>query len=103
MIWLTIIISGLLTFGARFSMIGIFKDRQLPELVRRLLVYVAPATLAAIILPDILTQNNQISLAQNPQIPAFLVAVGVAFVTRNVIVIIISGMVALWLIEAFLW
>ena len=102
MIWLTMIISGLLTFAARFSMIGIFKDRAIPEIMRKLLTYVAPSALAAIILPDVLFMNGQIALTNNPEIPAFLIAVAVAIFTRNVIVIIATGMVALWLITAFL-
>lgn len=101
MIWVTMIISGLVTFAARFSMIGILKDRAIPDVMRRLLTYVAPAALAAIILPDVLLVDGHMALTNNPEIPAFLVAVGVALFTRNVIVIITSGMFALWSITAF--
>ena len=101
MIWITMIISGLLTFAARFSMIGMFKDRAIPDVMRKLLTYVAPSALAAIILPDVLLIDGNLAFVGNPEIPAFLVAVGVAFFTRNVIVIIASGMIALWLITAF--
>lgn len=101
MIWVTMIISGLVTFAARFSMIGILKDRAIPDVMRRLLTYVAPAALAAIILPDVLLVDGRMALTNNPEIPAFLVAVGVALFTRNVIVIITSGMFALWSITAF--
>jgi len=101
MIWITMIISGLLTFAARFSMIGMFKDRAIPDLMRKLLTYVAPSALAAIILPDVLLIDGKLAFVGNPEIPSFLVAVGVALFTRNVIVIIASGMIALWLITAF--
>ena len=101
MIWITMIISGLLTFAARFSMIGMFKDRAIPDVMRKLLTYVAPSALAAIILPDVLLIDGKLAFVGNPEIPAFLVAVGVALFTRNVIVIIASGMIALWLITAF--
>lgn len=101
MIWITMIISGLLTFAARFSMIGMFKDRAIPDVMRKLLTYVAPSALAAIILPDVLLIDGKLAFVGNPEIPSFLVAVGVALFTRNVIVIIASGMIALWLITAF--
>ena len=101
MIWITMIISGLLTFAARFSLIGMFKDRAIPDVMRKLLTYVAPSALAAIILPDVLLIDGKLAFVGNPEIPSFLVAVGVALFTRNVIVIIASGMIALWLITAF--
>lgn len=101
MIWITMIISGLLTFAARFSMIGMFKDRAIPDVMQKLLTYVAPSALAAIILPDVLLIDGKLAFVGNPEIPSFLVAVGVALFTRNVIVIIASGMIALWLITAF--
>ncbi len=102
MIWAVMILSGLATFLARFSMIGIFKDRAIPDVMRRLLTYVAPSALAAIILPDVMLKDGAITIMGNPEIPAFLVAVGVAFFTRNVMVIIASGMMALWLITTFI-
>jgi len=82
-------------------MIGMFKDRAIPDLMRKLLTYVAPSALAAIILPDVLLIDGKLAFVGNPEIPSFLVAVGVALFTRNVIVIIASGMIALWLITAF--
>jgi branched-subunit amino acid transport protein len=100
MIWAVMIFSGLVTFAARFSMIGMFKDRSLPHIIRQLLTYIAPAALAAIILPAVLIVEGQLALSDNPQLPAFIIAVAVALFTRNVIVIIASGMAALWLITA---
>jgi branched-subunit amino acid transport protein len=94
------IFSGLLTFTARFSMIGLFRDKSLPGLMRRLLTYIAPSALAAIILPEVLYAGGELVLLGNPQVPAFIIAVLVALFTRNVIVIIASGMVALWVISA---
>ena len=78
MIWITMVLSGALTFAARFSMIGVFKDRQIPNVMRKLLTYVAPSALAAIILPDILLVEGDIAVLNNAQVPAFLMALGVA-------------------------
>ena len=101
MIWITMVLSGLFTFAARFSMIGFFKDRTIPDAMRKLLTYVGPSALAAIILPDVLLMDGHLTISGNAEILAFLVAVGVAIFTRNVIIVITSGMVALWLINAF--
>ena len=99
-LWGVIVASGLLTFAGRFSMIGIFHNRELPEVIKRLLAYVAPAALAAIILPDILLVDGAIALTTNAQIPAFLLAAVVAYFSRNVMATITTGMIALWLIES---
>ncbi|MCE2517674.1 MAG: AzlD domain-containing protein [Alphaproteobacteria bacterium] len=99
-LWGVILASGLLTFAARFSMIGIFHDRELPELIKRLLAYVAPAALSAIILPDILLVEGDITFTGNAQIPAFILAAVVAYFSRNVMATITTGMIALWVIES---
>jgi branched-subunit amino acid transport protein len=102
MIWLVMILSGLANFASRFSMIGIFRDKSLPVIIRQLLSYIAPSILAAIILPAVVIVEGHLILSGNPQIPAFIFAVVVALFTRNVIVIIASGMAALWLLSALL-
>ena len=38
-IWLVMIASGLLTFAARFSMIGLFQDRELPQIIKQISVH----------------------------------------------------------------
>lgn len=99
-IWLVMIASGLLTFAARFSMIGLFQDRELPQIFKKILTYVAPSVLAAIIIPDVLLIEGAVMVMGNPKIPAFLLAMVAAALTRNVLVTISTGMVALWVITA---
>ena len=99
-IWLVMITSGLLTFAARFSMIGLFQDRELPQIFKKILTYVAPSVLAAIIIPDVLLIEGAVMVMGNPKIPAFLLAMVAAALTRNVLVTISTGMVALWVITA---
>ena len=100
-IWLVMIASGLLTFAARFSMIGLFQDRELPQIIKQILTYVAPSVLAAIIIPDVLRIDGAVMVLDNPKIPAFLLAMVAAALTRNVLVTISTGMVALWVITAW--
>ena len=101
-IWLVMIASGLLTFAARFSMIGLFQDRELPQIIKQILTYVAPSVLAAIIIPDVLLVDGAVMVLDNPKIPAFLLAMVAAVLTRNVLVTISTGMIALWLISVWI-
>mgnify|MGYP000467996035 CR=1 FL=1 len=80
-------------------MIGVLHDRQLPASIRQLLVYVAPAALAAIIVTDILWVDGDIAISNNAQIPAFIIAAVVAYLSRNIMATITAGMIALWIIE----
>ena len=100
-IWLVMIASGLLTFAARFSMIGLFQDRELPQIIKQILSYVAPSVLAAIIIPDVLLIDGAVTVLDNPKISAFLLAMVAAALTRNVLVTISTGMIALWVITAW--
>ena len=100
-IWLVMVASGLLTFAARFSMIGLFQDRELPQIIKQILTYVAPSVLAAIIIPDVLLIDGAVTVLDNPKIPAFLLAMVAAALTRNVLVTISTGMIALWVITAW--
>lgn len=102
LIWLVMIASGLLTFAARFSMLGLFQDRELPQLLKQVLTYVAPSVLAAIIIPDVLLIDGTVMVMDNPKILAFLLAMVAAALTRNVLVTISTGMIALWLITAWI-
>lgn len=102
MIWIVIIMAGLMTFAARYSMIGLFGDRQIPESMKRLLGYIGPAVMAAIIAPEVLTVDGIITITDNPRIPAFIGAAVVAFLSRNVPLTILTGMLLLWGTEFFL-
>jgi len=99
MIWAVMITAGLMTFAARYSMIGLFGDRPIPASLKRLLGYVAPAVMAAIIAPEVLVIDGVITLADNARIPAFMGAALVAFWSRNVPLTILAGMLLLWGIE----
>ena len=79
-------------------MIGLVGSRELPERLKRLLEYVAPAVLASIIAPEVMLVDSAITLT-NPKIPAFILALGVALLTRNVLATIATGMATLWLLE----
>ena len=95
-IWVIMIIGGLLTFGTRLSFIFLLDRIKVPDWFRRGLRFVPMAVLSAIILPELTSPNGTLFVSwRNPQLLAGLVAILVAWKTKNVLLTIFSGMVAL--------
>ena len=103
MIWLAIIISGLFTFLTRFSFIGGLAGRPLPATVRAMLGYVTTAVLTAIIASEVLVINDHFTIMNNPQIPAFLLAAIIALIFRNIVLTIVTGLLALWICQHMIY
>ncbi len=98
--WLIIIVGGLLTFAMRFSFIYFFGRVEIPAALRRSLRFVPPAVLSAIILPELLLPAGQLDLSLgNHRWLAGLVAVLVAWRTRNTLLTILAGMAALLILQ----
>lgn len=96
-LWLTILASGIVTFLLRLSFIALHGRVILPEWFTRALTFVPIAVLSAITVPDILIQNNALNVSPlNPRLLAAIVAVLVAWRTKNVTVTIVVGMIVLW-------
>jgi len=102
MMWFTILGMGLITYSIRLSLIAAIGSAELPGLFRRGLAYVPPAVLSAIIFPELLQPRGELELSLgNAHLLAGLLASLVAWRTRNVLLTIISGMIVLWLLQAF--
>ena len=83
--------ASFLVFATRFSM---------PPALDRFLRYVPAAVLAALVAPGLFKHSGKLDYSlSNPQIYAGMVAILVAWKTRNVLVTLIAGMLALWLIQ----
>ncbi len=101
-IWLVMFFGGLITFGMRFSFIYLFGKFEVPEVMRRALHYVPPAVLSAIIFPEVFLPNQQLDLSLgNHRLLAGLMAVVVAYFTKNTLITILTGMIALVLLQIF--
>ena len=95
-IWLIMIAGGLITFGMRFSFIYLFGKLEIPETLRRALHYVPPAVLSAIIFPELFYNDGGLNLTwANTRLFAGLIAIAVAWFSKNTLVTIIVGMIAL--------
>ena len=96
---LIIIISGLITYFLRFSMISLIKKDMLSEKTRILLSYVPSAVFPALIFPAVLLENSGSFVSYNdPKIIAILVAILVGYFSKKIIATIISGLVSYWII-----
>ncbi len=102
-IWLVLLIGGLLTYATRLSFILLLEKVQTPEWFKRGLRFVPLAVLSALILPELALPGGSLQLTwRNPQLLAGLVAIVVAWKTKNVLLTIAAGMVALLAIQAVL-
>jgi branched-subunit amino acid transport protein len=100
-IWLVFLLGGLLTFGMRFVFIYLLGRFEVPETMRRALRFVPPAVLSAIVFPELMIRSSgQIDLSlANFRLLAGIVAVLVAWRTKNTLLTILAGMVALLLLQ----
>jgi branched-subunit amino acid transport protein len=102
-LWLIIILSGLTTYGIRLSFIAAHGRVAMPLWATRALTFVPMAVLSAIILPEVVVRNELVDLsAGNPRWIAALLAVLVAWRTKNVWLTIAIGMLALYALQAIL-
>jgi branched-subunit amino acid transport protein len=99
-IWLVMLVGGLITFGMRFSFIFLFGKFHIPETVRRALHYVPPAVLSAIVFPELFLHKGALYLSfGNVRLLAGLIAMAVAGFTKNTLVTILAGMLALFVLQ----
>jgi branched-subunit amino acid transport protein len=102
MIWITMITSGLLTFAMRFVMLSGAAPRKLPTAFKEALGFVPIAVLTAITVPAVLVgEDDGIIMLDNARLPAAIIAIVVALVSRSVVMTICAGLGTFWLL-AFL-
>ena len=88
---------ALVTFGVRYPVLALLSRFELPEPFQRALRYVPPAVLTAIILPAVLLPEGKLAIQySNAPLAASLVSVLVAWRTKNLLLTILIGMLALW-------
>lgn len=98
---LIIIGMGVITYAIRLSMIVMSGQIQLGDHLQRALRYVPPAVLSAIILPEMVQPGGALDISLgNERLLAGLIAILVAWFTRNMIWTVAIGMIALWILQA---
>ncbi len=102
-IWLVIVVGGLLTFGMRLSFIQLLAHIEVPEVARRALRLVPAAVLSALVMPELLMPGGHLDVSlDNHRWIAGLLAIVVAWRTRNMLLTILAGMLAIVLLQIFL-
>ena len=101
-LWLIVIGAGIGTYAIRLSWLVLAHHSALPRLVRDALNFVAPAVMAAVILPAVLyigPRGRFDGGIGNERMFAALAAAAIAWATRNVWLTIAGGMAALWALK----
>jgi branched chain amino acid efflux pump len=100
-VWLLLIGMGLVTYAIRLSLIVLIGRVDVPPIIQRALRFVPPAVLSAIIFPELLRPGGALNLSfGNVRLLAGVLAALVAWRTKNVLLTIAVGMVALWVLQA---
>ena len=101
--WITMFAVGILTFGIRISFILLLDRWQPPAVIQRSLRFVPVAVLTAIIVPELVLPGGTLDLSLgNLRLFAGIVAIFVAWQTKNIIWTIIAGMSVLLALQYFL-
>jgi branched-subunit amino acid transport protein len=101
--WVMILGLGATSLATRGSFVLFLTRFEVPRPVQRALRFVPPAVFTALVIPELVFAGGKLSIGLgNPKLVAALVAAPVAWWTRNTIVTILVGMVALHLAGRYL-
>lgn len=98
-LWLVLLGMGLITYVIRASFLLFAERLTLSPRLKRALRYVPAAVLAAIIAPALLLPEGNIALSGNARLLAGLAAALAAYFKRSILLTILVGMGALWLLQ----
>jgi len=102
-LWLIIVGMGVITFSIRLLPIALLHRIDLPPIVWRALRFVPTAVLSAIVFPALLQPNDTFDLSLgNVRLLAGLMAIIVAWRSKNVLLTIGAGMIALWVLQGII-
>jgi branched-subunit amino acid transport protein len=101
MVWVTILLAALVTFLLRYLPMKLLERQRLAPWLERALRYVPTATLSGLVFPALLLQNNQLALSfTNDRLIAGILAAVLAYYSRNALLTIVGGLVALWILQS---
>jgi branched-subunit amino acid transport protein len=99
-IWVVMLIGGGVTFGMRLSFIYLFGRLDIQQTIKSALRFVPPSVLSAIILPQLFMPSGYLDFSlANHRWLAGVVAIIVAWITKNTLLTILAGMGALLLLQ----
>lgn len=100
LLWIALIVIGIITFLYRAAFIFFMEALRIPDWLQQPLRFVPVAALTAIIVPELLTRNDMlVATWQNERLLAGLVAIGIAWWSRNILLTLGVGMASLYLLQ----
>lgn len=101
-LWLTLCGMGLVTYAIRLVPLLALERWPLPARLRQALRYVPPAVLSAIFFPELLRPAGVLDLSlSNNRLIAGVLAIALAWFSKNVLLTIGAGMVLLWALQTW--
>jgi branched-subunit amino acid transport protein len=98
---LTVLAMGLVTYLIRLVPIALFTRLKMPVWAQQTMRYVPTAVLAALIVPELLRPGGNLDISLgNARLLGGVIAIVVAWRTRNVLLTVVVGMVVLWAVQA---
>ena len=102
LLWVTIIIIGLLTLGIRLSFMVFMDKMRVSPIAQQALRFVPVAVLSALIAPALFFSSGSLNVSlSNIRLIAGILAILVAWRTKNVLLTIFSGMACLLILQMF--
>ena len=98
-IWISIVIAGIINYLTRLGSILLIKRERLSESTKKILGYVPSAVFPAIIFPAVFfNETNTIVQINDPKIIGFFVAIVIGYISKNIILTIIAGLISYWIV-----
>ncbi len=94
-----VFVAGLATYAFRAGLILTLADRALPASVERMLRNVGPAVLSALVVTLVAGADGVAGISL-PEVAGIGTAAVTAWKTRNLIITLIVGMAAVWVVAA---
>ncbi|MCI0425171.1 MAG: AzlD domain-containing protein [Actinobacteria bacterium] len=97
--FLAVLVVGVSSYVSRSIFIVTLARRAIPESARRVLDYVAPSVLGALVVAVLIGPTGEVTLGA-PELAALAAGGVVAYLTRNHLITLVTGMTVFWVIRA---
>lgn len=99
-LWTVILGLAVGSYGLRFLFLGFVGDRPLPPWMLKLLRYTAVSILPALVTPLVLWPAANGGQTDPAKLAAALLTLAVGYITKNVLIAVVTGALALALLPA---
>ncbi len=93
---------AIVTCVIRYPVLALLGKVTMPDPMLRALRYIPPAVLTAIVIPEVLLPAGTFKITNNAYLVAAVIAVLVSWRTKNLLLTIVVGIVALWIVRAIM-